>query len=56
MYVYLKYQIIQLVCKAGISRIFSRSFAAAPAGPAGGAAAQPTDVTHGGLKVFANGE
>ena len=45
-----------LVPKIGLSRVVARSFAAAPAGPAGGAVAQPTDVTHGGLKVFGNGE
>ena len=48
--------LIFLVPRVGLSRVVARSFAAAPAGPAGGAAAQPTDVTHGGLKVFANGE
>lgn len=44
--------LIRVVSKSGASRVAIRSFAAA-AGPAGGAAAAaPTDMTHGGLKVI----
>lgn len=47
--------LMDIVKKSGLASVAVRSFASAAAGPAGGAAAQPTDVTHGGLKVFGNG-